>query len=40
LFGGYRFWAKAGEAFYLDAVDHSAKDAGGGHSHGLLMQLK
>ena len=31
---------KAGETFYLDAVDHAAKDVGTGGSHAILIELK
>jgi hypothetical protein len=29
-----------GETFYLDAVDHAAKDVGTSGSHALLIELK
>lgn len=31
---------KTGETFYLDAVEHAAKDVGTGGSHALLIELK
>lgn len=31
---------KAGDTFYLDAVDHAAHDVGTGGSHALLIELK
>ena len=31
---------KAGETFYLDAVDHSAKDIGTTGTHAILIELK
>lgn len=31
---------KAGETFFLDAVDHSAKDIGTTGSHAILIELK
>jgi hypothetical protein len=31
---------KAGETFFLDAVDHSARDIGTTGSHAILIELK
>jgi len=35
-----RVEVKAGDTFYLDAVDHAAKDVGTSGSHALLIELK
>ena len=31
---------KAGETFYLEAVDHEAEDVGNSESHAILIELK